>query len=84
MNWTKGLCRAVLVVSIIALILGFSIYARYSSVYEPDDKTFVEVLGFGCICLSAVCLIYFAVLWIVKGFRDEDKQETQEVNRELI
>jgi hypothetical protein len=83
LSWTKGLRIALFVVFIIALILGFFIYARYNSEYAPDDWTFIEVVGFGCICFSAVCLIYYLVDWIIRGFHDEDKKETQEVKEQI-
>ncbi|MCH7884337.1 MAG: hypothetical protein IIC01_03720 [Planctomycetes bacterium] len=70
MNRQKGIKRTVFVVSIIAFILKF---LRVSKV-----ETLPIALIVAGIIFVFVWLCYFAVLWIVKGFRDENKKEMQQ------
>ena len=75
MNRQKGIYRAILVVSIIAFILGFVLYVKYVANYYMTD---MEILGFalltGSVCFAVVWVSFFAVLWIIKGFHEDEKK----------
>ena len=73
MKYEKGMYRAILVVSIIAFILGFILYMW--SIYYPTDNDFPFALLTGCVFFAVVWISFFAVLWIIKGFRDDENKK---------
>lgn len=74
MNWKKGIERFTLVLSILAGPIVFCIFCIAwggPNDFDEGAKFFVvfEILGF-----VVVWAIYFTVLWIIKGFRDDEKK----------
>ena len=78
MNRKRGIKRLVFVISVIAISLGIYTLGFYMARTHPialdaffDAFTELVINGF-CIVVIA-WVIYDIVLWIIKGFRDEDK-----------
>jgi len=73
MKYERGIYRALFVVSIPASILGFILYMN-STVY-PSDDDFGYAVVIGSVFFALPWAIYFIVLWIIKGFRDDEKKK---------
>lgn len=73
MYWqNKGVVRLVFVVSVIAFFLGVFIYTQYYADRSSsnDLEVLLEAFAFSSFCFILVWVSYFAVVWIIKGFRD--------------
>ena len=74
MNRKRGIKRLVFVISVIAISLGIYTLGFYMARTHPIVlDAFFELFINGCCIVALVWVIYDIVLWIIKGFRDEDK-----------
>ena len=76
MKYDRGIYRALFVVSIFAFFLGGFIYIQYYANRGSSDlEVLLEAVVIGSVFFALPWAIYFIVLWIIKGFRDDEKKK---------
>ena len=76
MHWKRGFKRIAWVLSVVGFIfwVGLDTYLLFTEGWDPD---FWIVLAFGVLTFIAVWVVYYAGLYIVKGFCDDKPIDEQ-------
>ena len=74
MNWEKGIFRAVLVLSIVVPVLVVLCCLIDGNVAYGD-----RILAYSAMFSVNIWIGFYAVRWIIKGFRKESQREGNEV-----
>ena len=83
MSRKKGLWRITKVVYIFICISPSILWLGFIINHTGKDIPFAVAVFWAVIFFFAVWTIHYAVSWIIKGFRDENEKETQEVKEQI-